>query len=206
VNIIEELAPKVLPAGWRALAAQCDGTLWVRFAHRSGLHVIVSVDEAPGERWLHVSCSYVDHLPSWGDLKAVKTIFIGRENEAWQFLAPESEWVDDHEFTLHLWHRLDEDSVELDGPSMPPSPEVRRGHTATARPIEAIEEHARKLCGLIQARLPDDLRYGAPQPNGGRGAPLCFCDLIADSIRREASWAELPAAPAVPLGNGEDIA
>lgn len=174
---------KVLPAGWRAQASQCDGTRRV-FAHRSGLHVMMSVDEAPGERWLHVSCSYTDHLPSWADLQAVKTIFIGREAEAWQILAPESEWVNTQEFTLHLWHRL-EDSVALDGPSMPPSPEVRRGHIAGARPIEAIGEHARKLCDLIQARLPDDLRYGAPQPNGGRGAPLCFCDLIADSILRE---------------------
>jgi hypothetical protein len=132
MKTLEELAPKKLPAGWRALPpfsppnAPPAQKLLV-FAHSSGMRVIVSVDQAPGERWLHVSCSYADHLPSWSDLKAVKTVFIGREAEAWQILAPESEWVDDMEYTLHLWHRLEEDSVARAGPSMPPRPEVRHG-------------------------------------------------------------------------------
>jgi hypothetical protein len=109
--------PAALPRGWRA-----DGSLFLGrgralvFRHGSGLAVIVSLDEEPGARWLHVSCSYSDRLPSWEDLKAVKRIFIGPELTAWQIVAPDSEWVDFHPYTLHLWARLDPES----GAPMPP--------------------------------------------------------------------------------------
>jgi hypothetical protein len=97
-----------LPATWQKLSLPVPIPGAEAFCHESGLKVIVSIDQnATGPKWMHVSCSRRGRLPSWDDLKMVKAVFIGAEKEAFQVLAPDSEWVDLHKFTLHLWHCMD---------------------------------------------------------------------------------------------------
>lgn len=102
----DNIAPRVLPAGWKQRVLEPGAYL---FRHRSGLAVILSVClERDGKRWLHVSCSYPDVLPSWDDLNAVKAIFVGRNRTAIQVLPPDANRVNVHPFCLHLWACLDE--------------------------------------------------------------------------------------------------
>lgn len=67
--------------------------------------------EADGKRWMHVSCSRPNRLPSWEELKLVKDTFIGRERKAIQVLPPEAEHVNIHPYALHLFSCLDDDPL-----------------------------------------------------------------------------------------------
>lgn len=64
-----------------------------------------------GERWVHVSCSTPNALPTWEELKLVKNTFIGEDKLAIQVLPPKAKYVNKHDYVLHLWHRLDSDPI-----------------------------------------------------------------------------------------------
>ena len=69
-----------------------------------GLKVLVTSDVMDdGSRWLHVSVSRRDRIPSWNDLKETKDMFIGRNAEAIQVLPRDRDYVNLHPFCLHLW-------------------------------------------------------------------------------------------------------
>ena len=103
---MSRLMPRVLPGTWKQIEAPFYGT--EAYVHQSGLAVIVSIDQsASSSEWLHVSCSRRGRLPSWEDLKMVKAVFVGPDKEAFQVLPPDAEYINDHPFTLHLWHCLD---------------------------------------------------------------------------------------------------
>lgn len=97
-----------LPIGWEIVARRRDGKM---YANDHGLKVIVSGIEIDERHWIHVSVSRRSRLPSWGDLKAVKNIFIGPERKALQVLPAQSDYVNHHPYCLHLWHCLDGDPV-----------------------------------------------------------------------------------------------
>lgn len=89
-----------------------DGIVCYEHVTGRGLYVIVSgCVEGDGRRWIHVSCSRSDRLPSWSDLRKVKDAFIGRERKAIQVLPPASEYVNFHPYVLHLWCCLDGDGL-----------------------------------------------------------------------------------------------
>lgn len=76
------------------------------------LHVICSAAvERDGRRWMHVSCSRRNRLPSWEELRLVKDTFIGPDRRALQILPPQSEYVNLHPNVLHLWSCLDSDGL-----------------------------------------------------------------------------------------------
>lgn len=116
------LTPLVLPlpSGWTEDAKPLllpNGIEARVFYYRDGLRVLGSLEQhQDGNQWAHVSCSYVNRLPSWNDLKAVKEIFLG-DVMAFQVLPPKAEYVNRHEYTLHLWCCLNQE--------LPPRP-VRR--------------------------------------------------------------------------------
>lgn len=102
---IDELLPRVLPAAWHEESSPGPGGRC--FRRRDGLVVIASVDrERDGHVWLHVSLSRAARVPDYGDIVEVKDLFIGGEREALQVFAPRAEWVSDHPYCLHLWHRV----------------------------------------------------------------------------------------------------
>jgi hypothetical protein len=99
--------PSVLSSRWKRIGTAAGNSGWL-YEERSGLRVIASAEQHPdGKRWIHVSVSRQDRLPSWDELVAVKELFIGAEREAVQFLPPRSQWVNMHDNCLHIWHSLE---------------------------------------------------------------------------------------------------
>jgi hypothetical protein len=88
-------------------------TPWLAYEHLNmPLRVLCSACvESDGKRWIHVSCSRPNRLPSWEELRLVKDTFIGRDRKAIQVLPPASEYVNDNPHVLHLWACLDGDGL-----------------------------------------------------------------------------------------------
>lgn len=94
---------RVLPAVWRRMA---DHPLVPgdTFQRADGLKVIVSARiERDAKTWMHVSCSRVDRIPSWEDLRDVREAFVPDDKVALQVLPPPAEYVNFHPHVLHLW-------------------------------------------------------------------------------------------------------
>jgi hypothetical protein len=80
------------------------------------LRVLVSVDlyEDTGimdGHWLHLSISRSRRLPTWGDLCAARDALGYKEVLFVQLVPPASAWLNMHSHCLHLFHRLDGDTV-----------------------------------------------------------------------------------------------
>jgi len=113
---IQDVLPKVLPVGWSEIDTSqfpLPPEITKAFAYRDGLRVIATVENHFEDKsvWLHISFSYANRLPSWQDLKSVKDLFIGRQRLAVQLLPHEEDYVNLHSFTLHLYTRLDGDTL-----------------------------------------------------------------------------------------------
>jgi len=107
--------PRIIPADWTFLPAGSNQFVRV-FFNRSraarGLFVLFSVaSERDSRRWIHVSASHRDRLPSWDELRDVKRVFIGDSCKAIQVLPPEDEYINLHPYVLHLWSCVDADVV-----------------------------------------------------------------------------------------------
>lgn len=61
--------------------------------------------------WLHLSVSRQARMPDWGDLVMARDAMGYREWLFVQILAPRSAWLNVHQYCLHLWHRLDTDTI-----------------------------------------------------------------------------------------------
>lgn len=98
--------PTDLPQNWRILRKDEDGAA---YKSRTGLVVIISCCvERDGKNWVHLSVSKRKQYPSWDEFSQVKDLFLGSESLAIQVLPPRSEWVNDHNYCLHLYQCLDE--------------------------------------------------------------------------------------------------
>ena len=80
------------------------------FRKFNGLVVLAGVGLWEGKRWLHVSCSHKNKMPSWKELKEVKEKFIG-DRKAIQIFPIKSEYVNIMPNCLHLWACLDDDGL-----------------------------------------------------------------------------------------------
>lgn len=101
---LADCLPRVLPDGWSILQRFSDGYV---LQERAGLRVIASTaPHEDGRDWLHVSISREKRLPSYDDLKYVKSVIVGNDRWAAQFFPPASEHVNIHQFCLHLWTPL----------------------------------------------------------------------------------------------------
>lgn len=98
------VAPQVLPHHW----ARADQHPFLRaYTSMNGLLAILSAGFYDGQRWLHVSCSRRDRVPTYADLSEIKRVFIGRDRLALQLFVPDDEHVNIHPHALHLWSPLD---------------------------------------------------------------------------------------------------
>ena len=83
-----------------------------RYISRDRQVVIVSNKvEADGRKWLHVSTSFPERLPTYYELCEIKKTFVGPELKAVQVFPRESEHCNVHPYFLHLWACLDEDPL-----------------------------------------------------------------------------------------------
>lgn len=116
---IDEVLPKVMPAGWHQLNGDALPMVNARaWQYKGGIRVIITLEQYPDKSWwLHVSFSYHNRLPTWDDLKSVKTLFIGKKKLAVQILPHEEDYLNFHPYTLHLYARVDGDTL----PSLAPN-------------------------------------------------------------------------------------
>lgn len=66
-----------------------------------------------GAGWEHVSVSLPDRCPTWAELCAIKNLFWDEEDCVVQYHPPKSDYVNNHQFCLHLWRPI---GVELPRP------------------------------------------------------------------------------------------
>lgn len=68
-------------------------------------------------QWEHVSVTVAregeepTRCPTWAEMCFVKDIFFAKEETVMQLHPPESEYVNQHEFCLHLWRPLESDNA-----------------------------------------------------------------------------------------------
>jgi hypothetical protein len=88
------------------------GAFSIPFKYRHHLRCLVGPGDIALEdlgkkyAWDHVSVSLVDRCPTWDEMVYIKNIFFSPEEAVIQFHPPESEYVNRHPFTLHLWKPL----------------------------------------------------------------------------------------------------
>ncbi len=110
------------PDGWQVIQRWGDGYACQEI--RGGLRVLVDCEEkADGQRWLHVSYSRKDWVPSHADTCKVRDAFIGTERYAYAVFPPSEKYVNIHPNCLHLWCRWSND----DGRVIPEFSEILPG-------------------------------------------------------------------------------
>lgn len=112
VRPTSDLLPVVLPAGWSGPYAfdLTGGGGSAVYYQSANVRIMVSLDVTDaGARWLHLSISRPDRYPTWDEIREAKNWIIGRERAAYQVLPAESEYVNIHGNTFHLWSPLDGD-------------------------------------------------------------------------------------------------
>jgi hypothetical protein len=81
------------PSGATLTVVASDGSGWTE-------------DGLPGPPFEHVSVSCQARCPTWPEMAFVKSIFWSDEELVLQFHPPKSEYINDHEFCLHLWRPI----------------------------------------------------------------------------------------------------
>lgn len=77
---------------------------------------VIRVICSQAEGWEHVSVSRSDiKMPTWKDMCYVKNKFWDKEDCVVQYHPPESEYINNHDFCLHLWRPIGQEYP------MPPS-------------------------------------------------------------------------------------
>lgn len=59
-----------------------------------------------GEDWEHVSVSTAVRCPTWEEMCYVKGLFWGEEDTVVQYHPAKSEYVNNHQYCLHLWRPI----------------------------------------------------------------------------------------------------
>ncbi|HEY1861518.1 MAG TPA: hypothetical protein VGG61_14250 [Gemmataceae bacterium] len=97
-----------IPVGWHQVATQPHGAVY----QGQTLQVIISVERYDDNQlWLHVSAvgrtgRTAFYLPTWTQMKRIKEDFIG-EKWAYSVLPPTADYVNQNEYCLHLYARMD---------------------------------------------------------------------------------------------------
>ena len=71
-----------------------------------GARVSLRVIASDGGGWEHVSASYPHRCPTWEEMCRLKSIFWGPNDCVVQYHPPESDYVNNHSYCLHLWRPL----------------------------------------------------------------------------------------------------
>lgn len=81
-----------------------NGAFFIPFklSSKSGIWAIAS----DGRGWEHVSASAKNRTPSWSEMCRIKALFWDPEDVVVQYHPRESEYINCHPYTLHLWRPI----------------------------------------------------------------------------------------------------
>lgn len=102
------------PTGWVCIQRKRDkdGIFFRAWERTTGqaIRVIESIyTRENGQIWLHVSVSKPNRkLPTWEDIKAMRTYFIGEDRESYMIFPTQDRYVNIHPGVLHLYCCLDQ--------------------------------------------------------------------------------------------------
>ena len=105
------------------------------YVNGRSFHVLASVDQiGDGVAWEHVSVTPKNQkwCPTWEEMSAIKDLFFFPDEEAVEFHPKHSEYVNQHEFCLHIWRPADGKLLR--------SPEDSRSGMETTRDRDAALE------------------------------------------------------------------
>ncbi len=72
--------------------------------HRKEMLVVIASD---GMGWEHVSVSLRQRCPTWDEMCFIKSWFWSDEDCVVQYHPPKGEYVNNHNFCLHLWRPIE---------------------------------------------------------------------------------------------------
>jgi len=107
----EGIFPTVFPASWNEQKCTVTQRYWFVSRPDGPIGVMAGLERHGGRRWMHLSVSRRNRLPSWEDLKLVKKVLAGPERQAIQVIPRDKEYVNIHPNCLHLFVCLDDDPV-----------------------------------------------------------------------------------------------
>lgn len=76
-----------------------SGAFVIPLKHQQRLNIIASDQFG----WEHVSVSRKDRCPTWDEMCQIKALFWDNDDCVIQYHPPESEYVNNHPYCLHLW-------------------------------------------------------------------------------------------------------
>lgn len=79
-----------------------NGCFFIKLRHSQTAMVIAS----DGAEWEHVSVSRTDRCLTWEEMCQVKAMFWSADDCVLQFHPPESDYVNNHPYCLHLWRPI----------------------------------------------------------------------------------------------------
>ena len=79
-------------------------------AHKSNELRIIS-SGVIDKQWEHVSVSLKNRMPNWEEMCLVKDMFWGEEETVVQFHPPKKDYVNLHEYVLHLWKNNNQEII-----------------------------------------------------------------------------------------------
>lgn len=75
---------------------------------RTYLTVLRSLSQVKdGGHWIHVSVARPDRMPSWMEMAKVRDEFLGPTVEAYHVCPRAEDYVNVHQYCLHLWAPVD---------------------------------------------------------------------------------------------------
>ena len=98
---------KLEEARWEGPAGSMNGFFGVK---RGSANLRIMVSEGGG--WDHVSVSLATRCPTWEKMCWVKDLFFEPHEAVMQLHPAKSEYVNYHEFCLHLWRPQSKDEIE----------------------------------------------------------------------------------------------
>lgn len=83
------------------------------FEIRGPCGIYLKIIASPGDAnesipWEHVSVSCEKRTPNWREMCFVKSLFWDAEDAVMQLHPPQSQWINNHPYCLHLWRPLKE--------------------------------------------------------------------------------------------------
>lgn len=87
--------------------SECDGNNGAFFIPSRPGKPPLKVVASDGLGWDHVSVSLPDRCPTWEEMCKVKALFWDAEDAVMELHPPRADWVNNHQFCLHLWRPQD---------------------------------------------------------------------------------------------------